>query len=172
MSRLRAGDTSVCADPEVLQTFAALLIGESNYDSFVKNGHELTPLKAVTATGMNKDIGEITCAGNYDFGGPNLLMGGKSNARVSFTLRPSVDEQGNYVVEALPIDGNELLTAWLTLKAMSKAKQEEQAETEPTEEPVPQAPAQNYGSAAEETTEQYDDVVSDENISMNDPYQE
>jgi hypothetical protein len=132
-TRLKSGDTSVCVDPDVQQTFAKVLVGDSIYKDFLSSGGKVPPLIAVTATSVTKDIGEVSCAGNFDF--PVGSWFGKTSARVDFKVRPALDQPDSYVVETSSGGQNALLTSYLTLYRRDHNEQS-------------QTPAGGQGSAA------------------------
>ncbi len=130
VDRLKNGDTGVCADPDVEATWINIMAGDANYKQFQATGIKIPPLTAVSATGVKKDIGEISCAGNFD-GGPGFL-GGPTDARAEFTVRPSVDQPGGYVVEANGL-GREAVTSWVIGRIVSAHKSDKQAPPPPAQ---------------------------------------
>jgi hypothetical protein len=107
--RLKSGDTTVCADPEVQATLLAVIGGREQVQKIYDAEAELPTFSAVNAVGLNKDISEVRCKANIsvpDVSGLQSLIAlnaGRdlSNVPIAWNVRPALDEDGSYVVEVV-----------------------------------------------------------------------
>ena len=148
-TRLKQGDTSVCADRDVQETFAKVVAGgDKTYEKFLASGEKLPPLKVVNATGVNKDIGEVSCSGNFTVNAPFF---GPVDARVDFKVRPALDEGGGFIVEARKDEpGNSVVASWFQIGALKQISEEANSAAQEPPQELPQEAApepQTSGSA-------------------------
>jgi hypothetical protein len=106
VAQLKSGDISICADKDISAAIAVIVQPEA-YDRFVKNGNELPALWAVSATSVNKDIGEISCEATFPPTGP-----------IQFTVRPSLDEPGGLIIDVAHTPGSERMARWIAERAL------------------------------------------------------
>lgn len=137
-SRLKSGDTTVCAEEKVQEAFLMVLIGQDIFKKYLASGNEVPPFTAVSATAVNKSIGEVSCSAKVDMA--SGFMGVKS-AEVAYSVRPSLDQGGDYVVEsASDSEGNGILGAWLALRSLRAGQDQTSAVQPPTPNPTETAP--------------------------------
>lgn len=90
---IKADDPTACASPDAIRT--ALAAADAEYGKAVANGMPAIRADAVSATGVNKDIHEITCSAT------GHVKSGESEQSFSmvYTLRPALDQGGGYIAE-------------------------------------------------------------------------
>jgi hypothetical protein len=111
VARLKSGDTSVCADKGILSTIA-VIVHPAAYNKFVESGNRLPVLEAVSASGVNKDIGEVSCDAIFP-----------PTGRIQFTVRPSLDEPGGLIIDISRTAESEMMGRWIAAHAVRKKDQ-------------------------------------------------
>ena len=128
---LQSGDTRVCVNPDVQLQLVDLLrkaaganvftmISDDDFKKFVESGQKVE-FQAVSATGVNKDISEISCSGN--------VQGDLGDSNVDWKVRPQLDNDNGFIVE-LPEqrDNGAPLAVVMAIRNALKAKSSEQPE--------------------------------------------
>lgn len=88
--RLKEGDVTVCADRNVQRAGLKTFVNASTLDQFLEHGGRLV-FDTISASGMNKDISEVTCSANLNYNG--------GHNPIQYKVRPIVDQSGGFVVE-------------------------------------------------------------------------
>jgi len=160
---LRDGDTRVCVDSDVqLQVTDLLrkaaganvltLVSDEDFKKFVDGGKRIE-FQAVSATGMNKDISEVSCSGN--------VKGEMGESSVEWKVRPQLDNEAGFIVE-LP-EQPDRGTALAVVLAIRKALKNEEPKS--TEQP-PEAQATTESETADPDNapmSTYEDTTADMN---------
>jgi hypothetical protein len=163
LERLRSGDTTVCADPEVQTTMMAVAAGGDMLEKFLALKRELPRISAVSATDINDKIAEVSCSGNVDVPEVGLLLSAMSGS-IAWKVRPALDQDG-YIVEIPAAGLTETVSAFrryvtysVTI-AEAEKREREQPETTAAE-PDPDANismnAPNAFPTYEDTPAQFD----------------
>ena len=151
--RLRAGDATICADKDVQQTLLSVIAGEETFKKFADKGGSVPPFTVVSATGMNKDIAEVTCSGK-------AKVGDELDAPLEWKVRPALDAGGGFIVESLPTPGRILVQGQLAYEANKEPEQAREAEPA-AQQPAPDLPADESADMNADTdmnaTTTYDD---------------
>lgn len=96
---IAADDPTACASPEAIAT--ALNAADQEYGNAVAKGMPAIRTDTVSATGINKDIHEITCSANGH--ARSAFSENEQSFPMVYKLRPALDQGGGFVAEIAAI---------------------------------------------------------------------
>jgi hypothetical protein len=141
VSRVKTGDTTVCTDSQVKQTALNTIVGSTDLQAFARDGGHLGPLEDVSAIGVNRDVGEISCSASLRFNG------GRTSP-FEYDVRPALEQGGGIIVETKMSEGDrDTVNKYILIIKQSKWSHEEQTnatdEIESNDADVQRTPADN-----------------------------
>lgn len=96
-SMLMAGDTKVCAAPGIIDQ--AIAVVSKDYREALAEGMPSLPASAISATGLNRDIQEISCQAKVEHQQMGDYGLNEVSSILTYKLRPSLDPDGDFVIE-------------------------------------------------------------------------
>ena len=92
---LEADDPKVCADTDVQNTALALVNNE--YMTYLEDGGQRLRFEAVSATGIDKDIHQVSCSANVRMQAPHVRF--DAIRQIAYLVRPALDDEDGYILE-------------------------------------------------------------------------